>query len=251
MVVGIPSLVGIVADDDMHVCGVSIHSNTIPIDSTAASLCCTISPMQSMPLSSSVLPLDKSKNPLTNIDDLPFDFLAGEDLIEHGTDSSDGSIYLTTYRLFIFSNESCCSFINCPIRLIDSIEVKDNIYLYMQCKDIRSFRLAFSTTDKCSHWLRKLTEAINAPASLDDLFAIKFASAVPQQESSMRDHFHDELIRLQLDTYPWRSTEINKNYKLCSSYPEYCVVPSAVTDEEVAEVAKFRSYRRFPTIVWR
>jgi myotubularin-related protein 3/4 len=134
---------------------------------------------------------------------------------------------------------------------IDSIEIKDNIYLYIQCKDVRSFRLTFFTTDKCCYWLRKLTEIIAIPTCLEDLFAIKFALAIPNQEHSLRDHFNDELVRLQLDAYPWRLTEINRNYKLCTSYPEFCVVPLAITDEELGEVAKFRSYRRFPTIVWR
>jgi myotubularin-related protein 3/4 len=252
MVIGVPSSpVTIVEEDDMHVCEVPILNNTIPIDATPASLCCTISPMESLPLMSTELSNDKKIHIFTNLNDLPFDLLASEQLIDHGTELTDGILYLTTYRLFIFSNESCCSFINCPLRLIDSIEIKDNIYLYIQCKDIRSFRLTFLTADKCCYWLRKLTESISIPTCLDDLFAIKFASAIPNQDNSLRDHFNDELIRLQLDTYPWRLTEINRHYKLCTSYPEYCVVPSTLTDEEIGEVAKFRSYRRFPTVVWR
>jgi hypothetical protein len=249
MVVGVPSSVTI-AEEDMHVCEVPISNNNISIDPVPTSLC-TISPLESLPTIPTELSISKSNKCLINPNDLPFDLLAGEEHLEQGIDVTDGIIYLTSYRLFIFTNESCCSFINCPIRLIDSIEIKDNIYLYIQCKDIRSFRLTFFTTDKCCYWLRKLTEIISIPICLEDLFAIKFALAIPNQEHSLRDHFQDELIRLQLDTYPWRLTEINRNYKLCTSYPELCVVPSAVTDEDVAAVAKFRSYRRFPTIVWR
>jgi myotubularin-related protein 3/4 len=164
---------------------------------------------------------------------------------------TDGSIYLTTFRLFIYYNQSACLFINCPLRLIDSIEIKDNLYLYVQCKDIRSFRLAFFTTEKCAFWLRKLTESIGVPTCVDDLFAIRFALAVPEQDNPIRDRFYDEIARLQLDSYPWRTTDINRNYKLSTSYPEYCIVPAAITDDDLTEVAKFRSYRRFPTIVWR
>jgi myotubularin-related protein 3/4 len=249
MVVGVPSSVTIVEEEDMHVCEVPILNTTI--DPTSASLCTTLSPLQSLPTTLTDLSIEKSTKSLINPNDLPFDLLAGEEFIEHGIDLTDGMIYLTTYRLFIFTNESCCSFINCPIRLIEFIEMKDNIYLYIQCKDIRSFRLTFFTTEKCCYWLRKLIESIAFPTCLEDLFAIKFALAIPNQERSLRDHFSDELIRLQLDAYPWRLTDINRNYKLCASYPEYCVVPASVTDEEVGEVAKFRSYRRFPTIVWR
>lgn len=251
MVVGGPSSVTIVEEGDMHVCELPILSGTIPIESTPASLYCTMSPMESLPIIPSDLSLEKSKQSFINIDDLPFELLAGEEPLDHGVDLTDGTIYLTNYRLFVFSTKSSCSFINCPLRLIDSVEVKDNLYLYIQCKDIRSFRLAFFITEKCCYWLRKLTEAIAIPTNLDDLFAIKFAAAIPDTGNSMRDRFNDELQRLQLDSYPWRLTEINRHHKLCTSYPEYCVVPLAITDDDITEVAKFRSYRRFPTIVWR
>jgi myotubularin-related protein 3/4 len=81
---------------------------------------------------------------------------------------------------------------------------------------------------------------------------MKFSSEKSQQDYSIkRDYFQHEITRLQLDVSPWRVTEINRDYKLSSSYPNICVVPASMTDEEVHEVAKFRSYRRFPTIVWR
>jgi myotubularin-related protein 3/4 len=253
MVIGVPTPGPIAEEEDMHVCEVPITNNTnsIPIDTTGTSLCTIISPLQSLPTIPIELSIPKSNKFSINPNELPFDLLAGEECIDKGVDLTDAIIYLTTYRLFIFSNESCCSFINCPIRLIDSIEIKDNVYIYIQCKDIRSFRLTFFTTEKCCQWLRKLTEIIATPTNLDDLFAIKFASAIPNHEHSIRDHFQDEIIRLQLDAFPWRVTEINRNYKVCPSYPEYCVVPLAITEEELGEVAKFRSYRRFPTIVWR
>jgi len=88
---------------------------------------------------------------------------------------------------------------------------------------------------------------IAAPTRLGDLFAFQFALGVPKHEHSYRDCFNDELIRLRLSTSLWRLTEINQNYKLCPSYPKYCVVPSAITDEEISEAAKFRSDKRFPT----
>ncbi|CAF1377912.1 unnamed protein product [Rotaria sordida] len=250
MVIEVPSPVTIV-DEDMHVCEVPIFNNQIPNNSIPTSFCSTSPTLESLPMISTELPINKSRKCLINIDDLPFDFLNGEEYIDHSNDLTDGIIYLTTYRVFIFTNDLCCSFINYPIRLIDLIEMKDNIYLYIQCKDMRSFRLTFLTTDKCSYWLRKLTELISIPICLDDLFAIKFFLTKLNQERSFKNRFRDEFIRLQLDTYPWRLTELNRNYELCTSYPEFCVVPSSITDEEISEVAKFRSYRRFPTIVWR
>ncbi|UJR33275.1 hypothetical protein I4U23_020730 [Adineta vaga] len=234
MVVGIPSSITIVEEEDIHVCELP---NSIP---------------ESLPISPMIneFPIDQNHLPM----EYPFEFLSGEQLIEHGTDLTDSCIYLTSYRLFIFANPTSthCSFINCPIRLIDCIEMKENIYLYIQCKDLRSFRLMFFTTDKCCYWLRKLNEFISSLICLDDLFAIKYTLALSKQnESIKRDYFREEFTRLQLDVSPWRTTEINRDYKLSPTYPNICVVPESITDDEVYEVAKFRSNRRFPTIVWR
>ncbi|CAF1633757.1 unnamed protein product [Adineta ricciae] len=234
MVVGIPSSVTIVEEEDIHVCELS---SSIP---------------ESLPIlpMTNELPADQN----LSITEYPFEFLSGEQLIGYGMDLTDAAIYLTSYRLFIFSNQTSthCSFINCPIRLIESIEIKDNIYLYFQCKDIRSFRLIFFTADKCSYWLRKLNETISSLICLNDLFAIKYALSLSKPiETITRDYFQEEFRRLQLDVAPWRTTEINQDYKLSPTYPNICVVPEVITDDEVHEVAKFRSNRRFPTVVWR
>ena len=252
MVVGIPTPGAIAEEEDNYIHRISLtNTDSIPIDHIPSSLCTIISPLEYSPSLTAELLHSKPNRSSINPDELPFVLLAGEEIVDDQMDLSDGILYLTTYRLFVFSNESCCSFINCPIRLIDTLEMKDNIYIYVQCKDMRSFRLTFSTAEKCCSCLRKLNESIAIPPCLDDLFAIKFASAIPNHEHTLRDRFHDELARLQLDADPWRLTEINRNYELCSSYPEFCVVPMAITDKELGEVAKFRSYRRFPTIVWR
>jgi myotubularin-related protein 3/4 len=222
----------IAEEDDMHVCELP---NSIP-DTSA-------------PLSANTVEL-----PVDQTNEYPFELLSGEVPIEHGNDLTDGCIYLTNYRLFIYSNQSTshCSFINCPIRLIESIEIKDNTYLCIQCKDIRSFRLVFFSSDKSYYWSKKLNDIITITISIEDLFAMKYFSAKLNQENQIqRDYFHHEITRLQLDKNPWRTTEINWDYKLSPSYPNICVVPASISDEDVHEVAKFRSHRRFPTIVWR
>lgn len=232
MVVGVPSSVAILEEeDDIHVCELPTSIQ--------------------LPVNPNEIPVDQ----INTIVEYPFEYLSGEELIDQSVDSTDSYIYLTNYRLFIFSNQSSshCSFINCPIRLIEFIEIKDNTYLSIQCKDIRSFRLMFFTTEKCCYWLRKLNEILTTINNFDDLFAIKYFLNYSKKLNYLfkRDYFHQELIRLKLDIHPWRITDINQDYKLSPSYPNLCVVPANITDEEVREVAKFRSYRRFPTIVWR
>ncbi len=44
----------------------------------------------------------------------------------------------------------------------------------------------------------------------------------------------------------WRIVNINSNYKFCDTYPKVLVVPTKVSDEDLKEVAEFRSKRRLP-----
>jgi hypothetical protein len=51
----------------------------------------------------------------------------------------------------------------------------------------------------------------------------------------------------------WRIVNINANYKFCDTYPKILVVPAKITDEDLKEVAEFRSKRRLPVFIvfWR
>ncbi|RXN38664.1 myotubularin-related 4 isoform X2 [Labeo rohita] len=49
----------------------------------------------------------------------------------------------------------------------------------------------------------------------------------------------------------WRVSDINSNYKLCSSYPQKLLVPVWITDKELESVASFRSWKRIPVVVYR
>lgn len=95
--------------------------------------------------------------------------------------------------------------------------------------------------------------------------------------------FKRELERMGFDTHSaWRISTINSNYRwnsrnththtpphtssqssfitsrvcvwsrrLCASYPEQIIVPAAVSDQELENVAAFRSWKRIPVVVYR
>lgn len=49
----------------------------------------------------------------------------------------------------------------------------------------------------------------------------------------------------------WRFTSANVGYKLCQTYPEWVVIPSAVDDKALAGAAAFRSKQRFAALSWK
>jgi myotubularin-related protein 3/4 len=60
-----------------------------------------------------------------------------------------------------------------------------------------------------------------------------------------------EFKRMKFDPKLWRVSDLNVKFELCPTYPEYIIVPKAITDEQLRKVASFRSSKRFPAVVWR
>ena len=51
-------------------------------------------------------------------------------------------------------------------------------------------------------------------------------------------------------TSRWRATVLNNEYQLCPTYPQELYVPAAISDEDLQEVAKYRSKQRLPALSW-
>uniref|UniRef100_A0A673C9R6 phosphatidylinositol-3,5-bisphosphate 3-phosphatase n=1 Tax=Sphaeramia orbicularis TaxID=375764 RepID=A0A673C9R6_9TELE len=64
--------------------------------------------------------------------------------------------------------------------------------------------------------------------------------------------FKNEVERMGFDTQnAWRISDINSKFRLCHSYPQQLLVPAWITDKELENVAAFRSWKRFPAVVYR
>ena len=59
-----------------------------------------------------------------------------------------------------------------------------------------------------------------------------------------------ELKRQGLPNESWRISAINDRWEICDTYPKYLGVPKLVSDDELREVAKFRSRQRLPALSW-
>jgi len=68
-------------------------------------------------------------------------------------------------------------------------------------------------------------------------------------------HYEDavEVSRLLASTQAqqsWRVSHCNVSFALCDTYPRLLVVPRSLSDQELLEVAEFRSRRRIPLMSW-
>lgn len=193
--------------------------------------------------------------------DLPFALLNGEAVIHFGN-SVDGLLVLTNYRLFV---SLCDSQHHVPLGLIEVAEHKDLFYLQIGCKDARTYRCTFDNNEVCMDWFGRLLKTYSPPRQLEELFAFFYYAWTKEKGDDAyaklecnrnlvydESAFRNEVERLKFDLHgAWRISSVNKNYKLCPSYPPQLLVPACITDDTLEIVAKFRSSRRIPTVVWR
>ncbi|XP_044260545.1 myotubularin-related protein 3 isoform X1 [Tribolium madens] len=211
---------------------------------------CHVQPIQMYPLP----PLEPSVS-------LPFKLLAGEAIFHHGK-TVDGLIVLTNYRLYLQLGDSHH---HLPLGLIESVEHRELFYLHIGCKDARTYRCIFGNNESCMEWFERISKAGEPPRQLEQIFAFyhfiwakdKGGEEIDDKIRNLKRYtfdyklFKEEMERLQFEGDSWRISDANKNYKLCPTYPPYLIVPSCINDETLECVAKFRSSRRIPAVVWR
>ncbi|XP_072909712.1 phosphatidylinositol-3,5-bisphosphate 3-phosphatase MTMR4 isoform X5 [Hemitrygon akajei] len=138
--------------------------------------------------------------------------------------------------------------------------------LHIVCKDSKVIRCHFSTFKQCQEWLKRLNKVIARPTRLEDLFAFAYHAwcmGICADEEDQHVHlchpgdhvchrFEMEVERMRFDLQNvWRVSEVNCNYKLCTSYPQKLLVPVWITDKELESVGTFRSWKRIPVVVYR
>ncbi|EDO39920.1 predicted protein, partial [Nematostella vectensis] len=187
-----------------------------------------------------------------------FPELNGE-CVEFLTATADATLALSNFRLFITFK---CSFLNIPLMLIESVELRDLFILQVNCKDARSFRIVFDSNDQSVDWLHKVSAKILPYSRIEDLFAFAhyaWSMASPnsftsQDASATPYSFLEEVHRMGFETgvdSPWRISDANSSFEVCRTYPRLHVIPSSISDSDLAKVASFRCSGRFPSIVWR
>ncbi|KAL7307138.1 hypothetical protein TKK_0000863 [Trichogramma kaykai] len=189
---------------------------------------------------------------------IPFALLSGEYVVALGH-TSDGVLALSNYRLYVQVGEGSH---NVPLGLIELLEVKEIFYLHISCKDARSISCAFSTNEHCLEWFKRLHKITLPRKSIEDMFAFAYYAWSMEERKEYpklgKDNdtylatFNSEVERLKFNLHgTWRISQINKDYQLCPSYPPQILVPACISDKTLETVAKFRTSRRIPAVIWR
>lgn len=213
---------------------------------------------------SELFPKEKAEKEDDNMD-ISFTELPGESVKFIGK-CDNGRLAISNYRLYYLSNAPKSFETSIPLRLIESVQIKEIFQLIISCKDAVTFILSFSSAESCTEWFSRIGLSVNSPEQLENLFAFPFHAWVSECTTSLdqewfnrlqhatdyEEYFQREIDRLQFDLKgAWRVSNINADFKLCSSYPKQLIVPACITDETLTSVSSFRSSRRIPVVTWR
>lgn len=127
----------------------------------------------------------------------------------------------------------------------------ENSYgIEITCKDFRNYRFAHSRENHSRRDVFEKLQQYAFPFSNKlTLFAFDYKEKYPINGWQVYEPIA-EYKRLGSITETWKITKINENYELCDSYPAILVVPSAASEEDLRQVAQFRSRGRIPVLSW-
>uniref|UniRef100_F1KTD4 phosphatidylinositol-3,5-bisphosphate 3-phosphatase n=1 Tax=Ascaris suum TaxID=6253 RepID=F1KTD4_ASCSU len=194
---------------------------------------------------------------------LPVEEMFGESL-EASTDTVNGRIYLTQYRIIIIDRLGT-AVATIPLLTVDSIETRDIFILQINCKNGRVFKVTAESSEVACEWFKKLMQKTCSQRSVNDVFAWRFAKFAKQNMklhsscwlkvnascSDIESSASDDFDRLCFDPEHWRISDANTNFDLCETYPQKVIVPKSLSDEELRAASEGRFLNRFPAVVWR
>ena len=186
--------------------------------------------------------------------------------------SSRGLLILTNYRLIyrdythrdsaLLTHISVPPSTDIPLAVIHKLTQSNATSIRIHCKDLRNVTFSFETN---AEWIEELSRQITRAAFCEDqsqLFAfIHKPQAQQQPQPQQQAHAFNgwtlynaerEYKRLGLIGSPeFRLSTLNASYGVCASYPSSFIVPAAVSDSTLHNVASYRSQHRLPAIIWK
>lgn len=134
-------------------------------------------------------------------------------------------------------------------------------HIRIQCKDFTYYSFDFMNESICNEVFVKMSSLITKPKQNNEIqlfYAFDYKpNKLEQRLTSKGWDLYDpirEYTRLGLiqdNEQYWRVTNLNHDYRFCSSYPNIMIVPATISDNVLKHAGKFRSKKRIPAIVYR
>ncbi|KAM3935268.1 phosphatidylinositol-3,5-bisphosphate 3-phosphatase MTMR6 [Leptodactylus fuscus] len=166
--------------------------------------------------------------------------------------STSGTLYLTaTHLLFIDSLQKEIWILHHHIAAVEKLALTTTgCPLVIQCKNFRVVHFIVPRERDCHDIYNSLLQ-LSRPVRYEDLYAFSYN---PKQKEAERVlgwqciDLKDEYERMGLPNDYWKLSDVNRDYKVCETYPRDLYVPVTASKPIIVGSSKFRSKGRFPAL---
>ncbi|XP_072546003.1 myotubularin-related protein 6 [Salminus brasiliensis] len=171
--------------------------------------------------------------------------------------STTGTLHLTaTHLIFVESNTASAQEIWILHHHIASVEklslTTNGCPLLIQCRNFRVVHFVVPRERDCHDVYSSLLRLLR-PVSYDELYAFSYN---PKQNEQQREEgwqlidLGAEFERMGVPCDQWQLTDVNRDYKVCETYPRDLYVPITASKPIIVGSSKFRSKGRFPVLTY-
>lgn len=175
--------------------------------------------------------------------------------------STNGTLYLTaTHLIFVesTSNNSSTSaqeiwILHHHIASVEKLSLTTSgCPLVLQCRNFRVVHFVLPRERDCHDIYSSLLRLLR-PVSYEELYAFSYN---PKQNDQQREEgwqlidLRAEYERMGVPCDQWQLTDVNRDYKVCETYPRDLYVPITASKPIIVGSSKFRSKGRFPVLTY-
>uniref|UniRef100_A0A673JDW1 Myotubularin-related protein 6-like n=1 Tax=Sinocyclocheilus rhinocerous TaxID=307959 RepID=A0A673JDW1_9TELE len=166
--------------------------------------------------------------------------------------SVTGTLHLTaTHLIFVESNST--SILHHHIASVEKLSLTTSgCPLLIQCRNFRLVHFVIPRERDCHDIYSSLLRLLR-PVSYDELYAFSYNPKQNDQEREEGWQLIDlaaEFERMGVPCDQWQLTDVNREYKVCKTYPRDLYVPITASKPIIVGSSKFRSKGRFPVLTY-
>uniref|UniRef100_A0A8C7KFL3 Myotubularin related protein 6 n=1 Tax=Oncorhynchus kisutch TaxID=8019 RepID=A0A8C7KFL3_ONCKI len=174
--------------------------------------------------------------------------------------STSGTLHLTaTHLIFVESNNAATTaaqeiwILHHHIASVEKLSLTTSgCPLVIQCRNFRVVHFVVQRERDCHDIYSSLLRLLR-PVSYDELYAFSYN---PKQNEQQREEgwqlidLGAEFERMGVPCDRWQLTDVNRDYKICETYPRDLYVPITASKPIIVGSSKFRSKGRFPVLTY-
>ncbi|XP_008568769.1 PREDICTED: myotubularin-related protein 7 isoform X2 [Galeopterus variegatus] len=122
--------------------------------------------------------------------------------------------------------------------------------LLIRCKNFQIIQFIIPQERDCHDVYISLIR-LARPVKYEELYCFSFNPKLDKEEREqgwMLIDLSEEYKRMGLPNNYWQLSDVNRDYRVCDSYPTELYVPKSATAHIIVGSSKFRSRRRFPAL---